>query len=171
MLKGLKLGLLSMVPNLIPIVWLMGFMGFVGITIDMNNILIASIAIGLGAVAIEKHFTLDKTLPGPDHSFALNPDELKLMVQSVRKAENSIGTEIKNVLEIEKELSIFARRSIQAISKINQGDEFIEGVNFDILRPGKKLRGMEPHQIDLLKGKKSRNNIEEGDGILLDDIN
>ena len=47
MLKGLKLGLLSMVPNLIPIVWLMGFMGFVGITIDMNNILIASIAIGL----------------------------------------------------------------------------------------------------------------------------
>ncbi len=47
MLKGLKLGLLSMVPNLIPIIWLMGFMGFVGITIDMNNILIASIAIGL----------------------------------------------------------------------------------------------------------------------------
>ena len=47
MLKGLKLGLLSMVPNLIPIIWLMGFMGFAGITIDMNNILIASIAIGL----------------------------------------------------------------------------------------------------------------------------
>ena len=47
MLKGIKLGLLSMVPNLIPIIWLMGFMGFMGITIDMNNILIASIAIGL----------------------------------------------------------------------------------------------------------------------------
>ncbi len=61
MLKGLKLGLLSMIPNLIPIIWLMGFMGFMGITIDMNNILIASIAIGLAVddtVHLLHHFRI-----------------------------------------------------------------------------------------------------------------
>ena len=130
-----------------------------------DPILAPAIAVAYGAIAIEKHFTLDKTLPGPDHSFALNPNELKLMVQSIRKAENSVGSGIKNVLDIEKELSSFARRSIQATTKIRKGDEFVEGVNFDILRPGKKSRGIEPRFLNSLNGKKAKIDIDIGEGI------
>ena len=130
-----------------------------------DPILAPAIAVAYGAIAIEKHFTLDKTLPGPDHSFALNPNELKLMVQSIRKAENSVGSGIKNVLDIEKELSSFARRSIQATTKIRKGDEFVEGVNFDILRPGKKSRRIEPRFLNSLNGKKAKIDIDIGEGI------
>jgi len=132
---------------------------------SIDPILAPVMAVAYGAIAIEKHFTLDKTLPGPDHSFALNPDELKLMVQSVRKAENSMGSGIKDILEVEKELSQFARRSIQAISKIQKGDEFVEGVNFEILRPGKKSRGIEPRFLNSLNGKKAKTDIDVGEGI------
>lgn len=143
----------------------------VGFSDHSTNPIIAPVmAVAYGAVAIEKHFTLDKTFPGPDHSFALDPNELNLMVQSIRKAEKAIGSGKKDVLKIEKELSSFAKRSIQAISNITKGDELIEGVNYDILRPGKKSRGIEPRFFNLLKGKIAKKNIEMGDGISLDDI-
>ena len=127
-------------------------------------------AVAYGAIAIEKHFTLDKSLPGPDHSFALEPKELNLMVQSIRKAESARGDGKKEILEIEKELSIFAKRSIQAIKSISKGDEFIEGINYDVLRPGKKSRGMEPRFLEHIQGKKAKNNIDTGEGISLNDI-
>ena len=81
MLKGLKLGLLSMVPNLIPIIWLMGFMGFVGITIDMNNILIASIAIGL-AVDDTIHLL---------HHFRVHYEEGRDSFQAISSSLNHAG--------------------------------------------------------------------------------
>jgi len=123
-------------------------------------------AVAYGAVAIEKHFTLDKNLPGPDHPFALNPFELDIMVKSIRNAEKSIGSDIKEILAVEEELKFFAKRSIQATKRISKGEELIEGVNFDVLRPGKRIRGLEPRFIESLRGKKAKNNIEIGDGIL-----
>ena len=101
----------------------------------------------------------------PDHFFALDPVELDLMVQSIRKAEKSLGSGIKEVLKTEKELRNFAKRSIQAICKIPKGQELIEGVNFDVLRPGKKSRGLEPRFLDSLNGKKSKTDIDDGEGI------
>jgi N,N'-diacetyllegionaminate synthase len=123
-------------------------------------------AVSYGAVAIEKHFTLDKKLPGPDHPFALNPDELNMMVKSIRNAEKSIGSGVKEILEVEEELRKFAKRSIQAIKKISKGEELIEGVNIEVLRPGKKIRGLDPRFLENLRGKKAKKDIEIGDGVL-----
>lgn len=124
------------------------------------------VAVSCGAIAVEKHFTLDKNLPGPDHSFALDPNELDLMVKSIRNTEKSLGSGIKEILDVEEELKAFAKRSIQATTRISKGDELIEGVNIDVLRPGKKIRGLDPRFLDDLRGKRATSNIEVGDGIL-----
>ena len=125
-----------------------------------------TLAIGLGAKIIEKHFTLDKNLQGPDHKFALNPTELNQMVNSIRHAEKAKGNNEKKVFKEEEELQKFAKRSLQATKKIMKGEILKEGYNFDVLRPGNKLRGMEPRFLLSVNGKKSTKNIEIGDGIL-----
>lgn len=124
------------------------------------------VAIGFGATIIEKHFTLDRSLPGPDHSFALNPPELELMINSIRNAEKSIGTGKKEILEEELELRSFATRSLQAITDIKKGEVFQEGVNFEVLRPGNRKRGLEARFLNEIIGKKSKFNIKKGDGII-----
>jgi N-acetylneuraminate synthase len=96
-------------------------------------------AAALGAAVIEKHFTLDQRLPGPDHAFAVGPEELAEMVRAVRAAEASRGSGLKHVLSAEDELRLFARRGLQATRAIRRGDRLVEGENFDILRPGKHL--------------------------------
>ena len=138
---------------------------FIGYSDHTMDNLPCLLSIANGAKVIEKHFTLNKASPGPDHFFALDPVELDLMVQSIRKAEKSLGSGIKEVLKTEKELRNFAKRSIQAICKIPKGQELIEGVNFDVLRPGKKSRGLEPRFLDSLNGKKSKTDIDDGEGI------
>ena len=124
------------------------------------------LAIGLGASIIEKHFTIDKNLPGPDHKFALTPDELSQMINSIRNGDRAKGNKIKTVLNEEKELQKFAKRSIQATKTIMKGEILKEGYNFDVLRPGNKLRGLEPRFLLSVNGKKSTKNIEIGEGIL-----
>jgi len=123
------------------------------------------LAVGYGATVIEKHFTLDKNLPGPDHSFALNSEELKSMIISVRQAETACGVGKKEILEDEKELQQFATRSIQAITNISKGDILREGINFDVLRPGNRLKGLEPKFLNVVNGKKATKEINKGDGI------
>lgn len=123
------------------------------------------IAVGFGATVIEKHFTIDKNLPGPDHKFALTPNELEMMIQSIRRADRAKGTGDKQILEEEIELRRFATRSIQAIKNITKGEILREGFNFEILRPGNRSRGMEPRFLDEINGKKATKNIEIGEGI------
>ena len=122
-------------------------------------------AVGFGATIIEKHFTLDKNLPGPDHSFAVTPQELELMVKSIRQADKSKGNSEKIVLDEEQELLLFAKRKIQAIKNIQRGDILKEGFNFEILRPGNRVRGLEPRFLDKVNGKKSTKDVLKGDGI------
>jgi N,N'-diacetyllegionaminate synthase len=127
-------------------------------------------AIGVGATLIEKHFTLDRNLPGPDHSFALIPSELELMIKSIRKAEKARGNGQKRILEEEKELKRFATRSLQAIKDIAKGERFQEGYNFDVLRPGNQKRGVDARFLTKIQGKISRRNIKSGQGITLSDV-
>lgn len=127
------------------------------------------VAVGAGATIIEKHFTLDRNLPGPDHPFALIPSELKLMVDSIRMAEQSKGDGIKKILKEEQELRRFATRSIQATKNTNKDEVFKEGYNFDILRPGNQKRGAEARFITKIQGKKACRKIKAGQGILLSD--
>jgi sialic acid synthase SpsE len=127
-------------------------------------------AVALGARVIEKHFTIDNRLPGPDHAFALLPEELKELVQHVRLAEASLGDGTKRVLPEEEELASFARRGLQAISAIAPGEVFREGVNYAVLRPGKQVLGVHPKYREKIEGRPSTRSIPIGDGLRLSDI-
>jgi N-acetylneuraminate synthase len=123
-------------------------------------------ATALGANVIEKHFTLNKKLPGPDHSFALDPLELKEMINAIRNCQKCLGSKEKIVQDYELELRDFAQRSIQCIKNISKGEFFLEGVNFAILRSGKRNKGIHPKFLEIIEGKSATRSISIGDGIL-----
>lgn len=125
-------------------------------------------AVALGATVLEKHFTLDRNLDGPDHGFAIEPHELKAIVKEIRLLEAMRGYAFKEVTPAEKELRAFARRGIQAIAPIREGEAFQEGVNIAILRPGNQMRGAPPEQMDALKGKIALRNYNVGEGVFGD---
>jgi len=122
-------------------------------------------AVALGAVAIEKHFTLDNRLPGPDHAFAITPPELKQMVDAIRKMEKALGSGEKVVQDDEIELRHYAQRGVQATREISKSEVLSEGVNIDILRPGRQRRGVHPRRLKEIEGKKAARRIPLGDGI------
>jgi N-acetylneuraminate synthase len=124
------------------------------------------IAIGFGATIIEKHFTLDKNLSGPDHQFALNPNELELMIKSIRMADKAKGSGEKKVLDVERELNQFATMAIQATRDIKKGEILLEGENFDVLRPGNRKRGLDARFLEDVNGKRSKEDVSMGDGII-----
>ena len=103
-------------------------------------------ATALGAVAIEKHFTLSNEHDGPDHAFAVEPDELGRLIQGVRRIEAVLGTGTKQVQAVEEELHAFARRSIFTTTDIAAGEEFSRD-NVDVLRAGKLGAGLAPGEL------------------------
>lgn len=127
-------------------------------------------AVALGARIIEKHFTLDRGLKGPDHRFALEPLELKAMVRAIRDCEKALGDGKKRVLPEERELRDFAQRGLQALKNIKKGEKFIEGENIGILRPGKQKKGLHPRFLEKLRGKRSQKFIPAGMGIVFSDL-
>jgi len=98
-------------------------------------------AVALGATVIEKHFTLDKSMKGPDQTASLNPDELAAMVKAIRNVELSIGSGIKKPSPSEKENMAIARRSIVAARNIRKGEVFTED-NLTTKRPGTGISPM-----------------------------
>lgn len=126
-------------------------------------------AVALGAKVIEKHVTLDKALPGPDHAFAITPSELKEMVAAIRQAEKMVGKlpeyEVKGIDPTEDELRFFARRGIQALKAIRKGDLLSEGSNIAILRPGEQPLGVHPRYIFEIEGKRAERDIPMGHGL------
>lgn len=128
-------------------------------------------AVALGASVIEKHITLCKDLPfGPDEFFALEPEELALMVKAVRDTEAMLGQWVKEVLPEERELEEYAKRGIQATQTIEIGQELSSKKNTGILRPGQQKRGIHPKYLNQLEGKKATRHIPEGDGIQFGDF-
>jgi N-acetylneuraminate synthase len=117
-------------------------------------------AVALGATVIEKHFTLDKTLPGPDHKASLEPDELKAMVTAIRNIEKAVGgSGLKEVSTSEAKNKPIARKSIVASKSIKKGDFFTEE-NITVKRPG---MGISPMQWDDVIGKTAKKDFEEDD--------
>lgn len=98
-------------------------------------------AVALGALVIEKHFTLDKTMEGPDHKASLEPDELKQMVKSIRNIEEALGNGVKTPTESERKNKVVARKSIVAKTTICFG-EMLSEENLDIKRPGTGISPM-----------------------------
>ena len=128
-----------------------------------------SAAVALGACVIEKHFTLDKSMEGPDHEFALEPDELDRMVTAIRDTEAALGSGEKHVLEVERELHEKARRAIHAVEDIEAGGELTEE-NLKVLRPGGRTPGLDPQFYDEIVGTTADQDVRKGDGIEWEDI-
>ncbi len=121
-------------------------------------------AVALGATIIEKHFTLDKTLPGPDHKASLEPEELKAMVMAIRNIEKAVGgSGLKEVSASEAKNKPIARKSIVASKSIKKGDLLTEE-NITVKRPG---TGISPMQWDDVIGKTAKKDFEEDDLIEL----
>jgi len=106
-------------------------------------------AAALGASIIEKHFTLDKTLPGPDHKASLDPAELKAMVLAVRNIESALGSDVKQTSPSEMKNKAVARKSIVAAGPIRKGEIFTED-NLTAKRPG---TGISPMRWDDMLGR------------------
>lgn len=109
-------------------------------------------ATALGATIIEKHFTLDKTLPGPDHSSSLEPDEFRVLVRGIREVEKSLGCSAKEPTVSERSNVTGMRRSIVALVDITAG-ETITREKLAFKRPA---TGLEPNMLPKLIGKRAR---------------
>lgn len=113
-------------------------------------------AVALGATVIEKHFTTDRNLPGPDHKASLEPTELKAMISSIRNIEKSLGDGIKKPSESEKKNIAIARKSIVALKNIQEGETFSE-LNLTVKRPG---NGLSPMEWELVIGKHAKKSFQ-----------
>lgn len=113
-------------------------------------------AVGLGAKVIEKHFTLDRNLPGPDHRASLEPHELKQLVDEIRIAESALGSGIKTVADAERPNIEVARKSIVAACHINAG-ELLTDRNITVKRPG---NGISPMLWDSVIGTRASRAFE-----------
>ena len=123
----------------------------VGYSDHTQGIEIPIAAAALGAVVIEKHFTLDKNMEGPDHKASLEPLELKQMVESIRKTELALGNGIKQASESEKTNVEIVRKSIVAAVNIKKGEKYTEK-NLTTKRPG---NGINPMRWDEIIGMTS----------------
>lgn len=119
---------------------------------------IAVAAVAMGASSIEKHFTLDRTLPGPDHAASLEPDELKQMVQNIRAVEAALGNGVKQPAACEAANRGIVRKSIAALRDIAAG-ETLTTDNIGTRRPA---TGMPPAQFATTLGRKAARGIPEG---------
>lgn len=132
----------------------------VGYSDHTMGIDVAVAAAARGAVVLEKHFTLDRSLPGPDHPASLEPDELKRMVIAVRNVQRAIGDGVKKPASIREERNRdVARKSIVAATPIKAGELFTEN-NLTTKRPG---TGISPMKWQDVIGKTAARDYEEND--------
>lgn len=113
-------------------------------------------AVAMGATVIEKHFTLDRSLPGPDHVASLEPEELKAMVDAIRNIELAIGVHEKRISPSERKNLEIARKSIVASRDIKKG-EVLSEANLTVKRPG---NGISPMRWDEILGKRAIRNFQ-----------
>lgn len=118
----------------------------VGYSDHTNGIEIPVAAVAMGATVIEKHFTLDKNMEGPDHKASLEPDELKAMVHSIRNIEVALGDGIKRPSEAENKNIAIVRKSIVAKCNIKKGEAFSEE-NLTAKRPGSGISPMKWNEV------------------------
>jgi len=135
----------------------------VGYSDHTKGIEVPIAAVALGATIIEKHFTLDRNMEGPDHKASLEPDELKAMVLAIRNIEKALGNPEKKVSESERKNIAIARKSIVASRSIVKGEIFTED-NITVKRPG---TGISPMQWETVLGQTASRDFEEDELIEL----
>lgn len=125
---------------------------------------VALAAVALGACLVEKHLTVDRTLPGPDHRISAEPDELAALVRGIRTVEQALGHGRKEPVPAEAEIAAVARKSLVAACDIPSGARLTEAL-IAIKRPG---TGLSPAMRSALIGRSSKQHIPEGTLLALD---
>lgn len=135
----------------------------VGLSDHTEGIEIAIAAVALGATVIEKHFTLDRSLPGPDHRASIEPDELGRMIRSIRNVEQAMGNGIKRPSASEEKNRPVVRKSLVASRRIVKGEAF-SAENINVKRPG---AGISPMRFDEVLGRIAARNFDPDEMIEL----
>lgn len=138
----------------------------VGFSDHTMGIELSVAAVALGARVIEKHFTLDKNSEGPDHKASLEPDELKLMIDSIRNVEKAMGNGVKELSKDELSIKKMARKSIMASRDIEKG-ETLKKHMLSIKRPE---TGIYPKYLDQIIGKEINKSIKKDEPIKWDNL-
>lgn len=135
----------------------------VGYSDHTEGIEIPIAAVALGATLIEKHFTLDRSMPGPDHRASIEPTQLRTMVSAIRNIEAALGDGLKRPTESERRNKLIARKSIVASRAIKAGELFDE-TNLDTKRPG---TGISPLRWDEVIGRRAKRDFHDDELIEL----
>src|SRR5262249_40688585 len=120
----------------------------------------------LGATVFEKHFTLDRDLPGPDHWFSESPEDAGEWIESVRQAHRMRGTGLVQPTDEERKMRVLARRSVTALRDIGAG-ESLTAANIGLRRPGD---GLPPSTLPAFMGRKAARAIAKGQQLQYADL-
>ena len=131
----------------------------VGYSDHTLGLLVPTIAVAMGACVLEKHFTIDRNLPGPDHKASLEPNELKKMVKEIRDTEKALGSYHKEPTNTEKKVMKLVRKSMVAKKDIKKGTIIAQDM-LTVKRPG---TGISPVDIDNIIGKKTKQDISKNE--------
>jgi N,N'-diacetyllegionaminate synthase len=138
----------------------------VGYSDHTLGLAVSTAAVAMGATVIEKHFTLDKTMPGPDHKASLSPDELRALVRQIRDVEAALGSPVKQPTPSELPVRALVRRSVTAARPIKAG-AIIAADDVTLLRPG---TGIPPGELRAVLGKTAAHDIAAGTTLAWSDV-
>ena len=153
--------------NLNSISWLQNKIPYpVGFSDNGKDMLVPIIAVAKGSRIIEKHFTINHKLSGPDHTLSANPKEFLMMVKQIREIEKMLGDDVKKCQPSEIDGLISVRRSITATRQINKGTK----ITIDMVSPKRPATGIEPKFLPKILGKISKKNILKDQSIQWSDL-
>jgi len=138
----------------------------VGYSDHTLGLAVSTAAVAMGAVVIEKHFTIDKNLPGPDHKASLTPLELKELVKQIRDVENALGSSIKEPTQSELPVRALVRRSLTTAKSLKAGMK-VSVADLATLRPG---TGISPSELAVVLGKKVVRDLKSGTTLQWSDL-
>jgi len=127
----------------------------VGLSDHTAGLSVSLAAVARGAAIIEKHFTLDKSLPGPDHAASLDPAELRALVQGIREVESALGDGDKRAMPCELDTQRVARRSLVAARALHAG----EALTRDAIRIKRPGTGISPSELERALGRRLRRDV------------
>lgn len=138
----------------------------VGYSDHTLGIAVSTAAVGLGATVIEKHFTMDRTLPGPDHRASLSLDEMTALIAQIRDVEAALGSPVKAPSDVELPVRAVVRRSVCAATDLAAGYLLTER-DLALLRPAS---GIEPKHFEAVQGRVLARSVAAGNPLLWDDL-